>query len=122
MKNFIKLTLIGLAIGSAVSMADDCTAPAVPSLPDGSKASLEEMLAGQKAVKDFQAANSAYRACLDPKVTAAETAAAGDSPAQEVLDALKKMNEEYNASVSTEEELATSFNNALREYKEANPG
>lgn len=122
MKNFIKLTLIGLALGSAASMAEDCTAPAAPTLPDGAKASLEEMLAGQKAVKDFQATNSAYRACLDPKMAAAETAASGDSPAQELVDALKKLNEEYNASVTTEEELANGFNTELREYKEAHPG
>jgi len=122
MKTLIKMTLIGLALGSAASMAEDCTAPDVPALPDGAKASLEEMLAGQKAVKDYQAANTAYRACLDPKVAAAETAAAGDSPAEELVSALKTLNDEYNASVSKEEELAAGFNTELRKYKEANPG
>jgi hypothetical protein len=122
MKNVIKLALIGLALGSAAGMAQDCTAPALPSLPDGKKATLEEMLAGQKAIKEYQAANSAYRSCLDPKVAAAETAASGDSPAQEAVDALKKLNDEYNASVSREEELAASFNTQLHAYKEAHPG
>lgn len=122
MKNIIKLALIGLAFGSAASMAQDCTAPTSPTLPDGAKASMEEMLAGQKAIKEFQAANEAYRKCLDPKVAAAETAAAGDSPGPELVEALKKLNDEYNASVSREEALATSFNAELRKYKEANPG
>lgn len=122
MKNVIKLALIGLALGSAASMAQDCTAPTLPTLPDGAKANQEEMLAGQKAVKGYQAANAAYRACLDPKVAAAETAAAGDSPGPELVEALKKLNDEYNASVSREEELATSFNTELKEYKAANPG
>jgi hypothetical protein len=122
MKNVIKLALIGLALGSAAAMAQDCTAPVVPTLPDGAKATLEEMVAAQKAIKAFQAANATYRTCLDPKVAAAETAAAGDSPGPELVEALKKLNEEYNASVSREEELAASFNTELHEYKEKNPG
>jgi hypothetical protein len=122
MNQSIKLVLIGLALGSAVSMADDCTAPDAPTLPDGSSATLEQMLAGQQAVKAFQAANSEYRTCLEPKVSAAETAAAGDSPGPELQEALKQLNDEYNASVSREEDLATQFNTQLHAYKEANPG
>jgi hypothetical protein len=92
--NYIKLALIGLVLGSTASIADDCTAPPSPTPPDGATASMEQMLAGQKAVKAFQAANTDYRSCLDPLVT---------------------------ASVSAEEEVANEFNVALREYKEANP-
>ncbi|MCB1706270.1 MAG: hypothetical protein KDI17_15505 [Halioglobus sp.] len=121
MNTIIKLALFGLALSTAPSFADDCTAPAAPTLPDGATASLEEMLAGQKAVKDYQAANSEYRACLDPKVTAAQTAAAGDSPGPELVEALQKLNDDYNASVSEEEKVAEQFNTELREYKEANP-
>jgi hypothetical protein len=122
MKNVIKLALIGLALGSAAVMAEDCTAPTAPTLPDGAKSTLEQMLAGQKGIKEYQAANSAYRTCLDPKVAAAETAASGDSPAAEAVEALKKINEEYNASVTREEELAAKFNTELKAYKAAHPG
>lgn len=122
MMNGIKLALIGLALGSTVSMAGECTAPSDPTLPDGATATMEQMLAGQKAVKEYQAANSEYRACLDPQVSAAEVAAAGDSPSEEAVAALKKINDDYNASVSKEEELATKFNAALRDYKAAHPG
>ncbi len=122
MINRSKLALIGLALGSAVSMAGECPVPSDPRLPDGATATMEQMLAGQKAVKEYQAANSEYRACLDPQVSAAEVAAAGDSPSQEALAALKKLNDDYNASVSKEEELATKFNAALRDYKTAHPG
>ena len=119
--NPIKIALFGLALASSASIAQVCTAPAVPSLPDGSTASYEAMVEGQKAVKDFQAANAEYRDCLDPLVTGAETAAAGDSPGPELIENLKKLNEDYNGSVSREEELANQFNTELREYKEANP-
>lgn len=122
MMNGIKLALIGLALGSTVSMAAECTAPSDPTLPDGATATMEQMLAGQKAVKEYQAANSEYRACLDPQVSAAEVAAAGDSPSEEAVAALKKINDDYNASVSKEEELAIKFNAALRDYKAAHPG
>ena len=82
---------------------------------------MEQMLAGQKAVKAYQAANTDYRACLDPLVTAAEVAAAGDSPGPDLTNTLAQLNDDYNASVSSEEEVANEFNAALREYKKANP-
>tara|TARA_R110000850_G_scaffold150363_1_gene272913 strand:+ start:121 stop:489 length:369 start_codon:yes stop_codon:yes gene_type:complete len=121
MNTIIKLVCFGLALSSAASFAEDCTAPAAPSLPDGATATLEEMLAGQTAVKEYQAANAEYRACLEPKVTAAQTAAAGDSPGPELVEALQKLNDDYNVSVSDEEKVAEEFNTELRQYKEANP-
>ena len=120
--NGIKLALIGLTLGSTASMAGECTAPTVPTLPAGATATKDQMLAGQKAVKDFQAANSEYRACLQPEIDAAQVAAAGDSPSEEAQAKLKQLNEQYNGSVSKEEELASQFNTTLREYKAANPG
>lgn len=122
MKNFIKTAMIGLALVSAVSIADECAVPATPTLPDGATASLEEMLAGQKGVKAYQAANSEYRTCLEPQVSAAEEeVAAEDSPGPELQETLKQLNDNYNSSVSTEEELAAQFNTELRKYKAANP-
>jgi len=122
MKNAIKLTLAGLALGSAASFAEECTAPAVPVLPDGTTATLEQMLDGQAAVKAYQASNTAYRSCLEPLISDAEVAASGDSPPEEVTEKLKALNEQYNASVSAEEGLANKFNTELKAYKTANPG
>jgi hypothetical protein len=121
MKHYIKLALIGLALASAASVADDCTAPTPPTLPDGSTATKEQMLDGQKSIKEYQAANTVYRTCLEPKISAAEVAAAGDSPGPELVAALKTLNDDYNASVSKEEEMAMGFNAELKKYKEANP-
>jgi hypothetical protein len=105
---YIKLALIGLVLGSTASIADDCTAPPSPTLPDGATATMEQMLAGQKAVKTYQAANADY------------IAAAGDSPGPELTNTLAQLNEDYNASVSSEEQVANEFNEALRAYKKAN--
>jgi hypothetical protein len=106
--NYIKLALIGLVLGSTASIADDCTAPPSPTPPDGATATMEQMLEGQKAVKAFQAANTDYRA-------------AGDSPGPDLQATLQQLNEDYNASVSTEEDVANAFNGALRDFKAANP-
>lgn len=121
MKNCIKLAIIGVALASAASFADDCAVPAAPTLPDGSTATKEQMLDGQKSIKEYQAANTQYRTCLEPKISAAEVAASGDSPGPELVATLKTLNDEYNASVSKEEELATGFNAELKKYKAANP-
>ena len=119
MKN-LKFVLLGLALGSAVSMADDCVAPAAPQILEGEDSSLEQMLATQKAVKEFQGANLAYMNCLEPMVTAAEAAVtAGEEGAAETL---QKIQETYNAAVSREEEVAGKFNTEIRDYKTAHPG
>ena len=97
----LKFALLGLALGSTVSMADDCVAPDAPSISEGEESTLEQMLASQKAVKEFQAANLAYMGCLEPLLTAAETTA---KEGQEgAVENYKKIQETYNAAVSREE-------------------
>ena len=115
----IKYTALALALGSTSALAADCEAPAAPELPDGSTATMEQMLAGQKAVKAFQTANLEYMKCLEPALTAAEAAAkAGEEGAAEKYQAAQ---ETYNSAVSAEEAFAGEFNTEIREYKAANP-
>jgi len=124
MKN-LKFAAIGLALASSVSAAGDCVAPDTPQLPDGASANMEQMLAGQQAVKDFQAANLDYMACLESNLTAAEAAvngAADDKSKQAAQASYDKVVESYNGAVSKEEEVAGQFNTEIREYKAANPG
>lgn len=119
MKRF-GFVLLSLALASTASVADDCVAPETPVISEGEESTLEQMLANQKAVKEFQAANLEYMACLDPKLSAAETAAKeGQEGAAENY---QKIQETYNAAVSREEEVASKFNNEIRDYKTANPG
>jgi hypothetical protein len=118
----IKLLLAGLAMASATAWAQDCTAPDVPELPDGKTASYDDMIAGQGAVKAFQADNLEYMNCMEPLITNALAAAQGESATDEDKARVKALEEAYNAAVSREEELAGAFNNAIRAYKEANPG
>ena len=116
----LKFALLGLALGGTVAMAEDCVAPDAPSISEGEESTLEQMLASQKAVKEFQAANLEYMSCLEPTLTAAEAAA---KEGQEgAVESYQKIQETYNAAVSREEEVATKFNNEIRDYKTANPG
>ncbi len=115
---------IGLSAGIAagVTHAADCDAPEMPGALDGSTASMEEMLAGQKAVKAFQAANTDYMQCLEKNFQAAEENAKESADAAARAIAQKEYAdsvEAYNAAVSAEEEVAGAFNIALRAYKAA---
>ena len=115
----IKYITLVLALSGASAMAADCEAPAVPTLPDGATSTMEQMLEGQKAVKAFQAANLAYMQCLEPSLSAAEAQVKeGVEGAEETYKAVE---ENYNAAVSREEEVAGQFNTEIREYKAANP-
>ena len=118
----MQLAVLGLALslGSVMSSADDCVAPDAPQIAEGEDATLEQMLATQKAVKTFQEANLAYMTCLEPQLAAAEAAAKeGEEGAAE---SYMEIQETYNAAVSMEEEVAGKFNTEIRDYKTANPG
>jgi len=111
-----------LVFGSAMANAE-CTMPEMPSLPSGEGATMEQMIAGQKAVKSFQAANIDYMGCVEKlmdKAAALAESAGGD--AKEAAQAsFEKIQATYNDAVSAEEDLAGKFNAAIRAYKAANP-
>ena len=116
----IRMLVLGLTLGSAVSMAEECVAPDAPQVPEGKEATLEQMLAAQKSIKEFQAANLSYMGCLEPMLSAAEASAKeGEEGA---VENYQKIQDTYNAAVSREEEVAGKFNAEIRDYKAANPG
>ena len=117
------VVLVAGTLFAASAVAEDCTAPDTPSLPDGGSSTMEQMLEGQQAVKAFQAANLEYMTCLETRFTAAEQAAKEGSD-DEKAAAQEEYNEAmnaYNAAVTKEEEVAGQFNTEIREYKAANP-
>ena len=64
--------LLALAFTAALSAGTayaDCSYPAAPAnLPDGRTATLEEMVAGQKTVKEYDTAIKAYVDCIDKEL------------------------------------------------------
>ncbi len=114
--------IAALALGSSVAMAD-CVEPETPSLPDGASATMDDMVAGQQAVKTFQAENLEYMGCLEGEFTAAKKEIEGGEAedVKALQSAYEKSVDAYNQAVSTEETVAGQFNTEIREFRAANP-
>ena len=120
------ILIIGIAAYSAMAadsksafgeLSEKCTYPQQPSIPNGSKASKDEMLAAQKSIKEYQAQAQDFRTCIDNMI------AVWDSQGGEADEiALKKTTavDFYNKSVADEEQVADLFNTAIRAYKTKN--
>src|ERR1700733_5370130 len=88
---------VALAAGAAYA---DCPYPAAPAkIPDGATATLEEMLAGQKAVKE-------------------DIAKAGDQlKPQQKADMQKIEAQKHNAAVDQLQSVADRFNEQIKVFK-----
>ena len=96
-----------------------CDAPVAPPSPDGDNSTLEEMIAAQGEVKAFQAANADYLECVDNQMS--EEQASIDEGDESAKERYALAAADYNAAVSREEQVAASFNSAIKAYKAANP-
>ncbi len=90
----------------------DCSQPETPSIPNGLEADLDTMVQGQQAVKAYISESEIYLDCLN---AAADAAAETDTDEQRVA-----RNEEHDAWVDAMENVANSFNQELRNYRENN--
>jgi hypothetical protein len=86
-----------------------CTYPEEIKIPDGATATKEEMVAGQKSVKDFMAAVETYLACLDE-----EEKALGEAITDEQRQVHAKR---HNAAVDSMNDIAARFNEQVRAFK-----
>ena len=103
------LTIALLAAQPALA-AKRCSTPAEPGIPDGEKATEEDLIGAQKAVKTYMDAANAYLECL--------TEAGGTLGDDEEALAMKAaMIESHNNMVDNMEAVANQFNLALRAYK-----
>jgi peptidyl-prolyl cis-trans isomerase B (cyclophilin B) len=89
------------------TIASHCAAPQVPQIPDGSTASLDEMVSAQAAVRSFMDDSNNYLACLNgviegPDITAEQKAL---------------LLQEHNTSVGLMEVIAQRFNEQVRIIK-----
>lgn len=99
--------------------ASNCVEPSAPSIPEGSTASMDEMIEAQTAVKTYQTAMGNYRRCIENYMNSIDEAfKEGDKEA--AADYLNH-NRRFNDSVNSEEQVAQEFNVAIRAYKAANP-
>jgi hypothetical protein len=119
--------LIAIAAVAAVSALApvtgwaDCPYPTAPkSMPDGNKASLDEMMAMKKTVKEYDDSTSTYLDCIKKEHDDA-VAEVGDvttdkgKKAKEKLDKVEA--EKHNAAVTADQTVADKFNEQVRIYK-----
>ena len=116
MKALLPVSLLTLWMASPAFA--DCTVPNFDfAIPDGTKATREEMLTAQHSIREGDTALKAFADCLKAEQDA-KIAAGGDG----MKDADKvKISNEYatrqNTQVEKLQKLADAFNVALRAYK-----
>jgi soluble cytochrome b562 len=111
------LLTLALAAGAAFPAYADCTYPRAPaSLPNGAIASMEEMVEGQKQVKQYMADMDTYLKCLDQ--TKSEAPAGASAEQKKESDRLEAIRvQKHNAAVGEMEAVAERFNEQLRTFR-----
>lgn len=115
MKNFIKLICsISLLFGAQSAFA--CDYPERVQIPNGTTATKEEMLDGQRGVKTFMADMEVYLECIVDEEKMALAAIEDINPEDE-QQREEMLNKKYNAAVDEMERLAAQFNVEVQAYR-----
>lgn len=119
MKVLLPLTLLA-AVVAAPALAD-CTAPTIAiAVPDGSTATMDQMLAAKHAISDSDAAVQKYDDCLKAEQDA-KIAAGGDKMKdEEKVKISAKTVELHNVVAEQLQKVADQFNVEVRAYKAKN--
>jgi hypothetical protein len=118
MKTLLALAVAATLLAGTANAA--CTYPKAPNnVPDGTKASLDEMLASQKEVKAFDSSITEYQACLQQEHDAA-LAANPDMTEDQKNERAKILVQKQNAAVDEAQGWADRLNAQIRAYREAN--
>jgi hypothetical protein len=115
MKNFIKLICcVSLLFGLQSAFA--CEYPDRVKIPNGTTATKEEMLEGQRGVKAFMANMDVYLECIVDEEKMALATIEEISPEDE-QQREEMLNKKYNAAVDEMERLAAQFNVEVQAYR-----
>ena len=106
----IRLMLALIALAACGAAQATCIYPRSPDkLPDGATATYDEMVAGQKAVQQFNEDINAYNSCLDLEMSTFD---------ENRLTELRAMQaKKNNAAVDEVQAVADRFNEQLRIFK-----
>ncbi|HUK01629.1 MAG TPA: hypothetical protein VLW26_05065 [Steroidobacteraceae bacterium] len=96
-----------------------CTYPKAPEkIPDGSTATMQEMLDGQQAVKAYNGQIKEYQDCLADELKQSIAKADADKATKEQKEQLEKMaDQKINAAQDEVEALTARFNEQIRVFK-----
>jgi hypothetical protein len=120
------MALAAVATLAAAPIYADCPYPTGPkSIPDGSSASLDDMLAMKKAVKQYDDDTSAYLTCIqkehDTKLSEASDKMSDKQKADMKADLDRIEADRHNAALTALQTVADKFNEQVRVYKAKNP-
>ena len=107
---------IAAAIVAISPAALACDYPKRVDIPNGVTASKDEMLAGQRAVKDYMVAMENYLACIEQQEEATLTTMS-DITEEERAARSSNLTKKHNAAIEEMELTAARFNEAVRAYK-----
>ena len=108
-----------VALASLAQGALACDYPTRATVPDGATASKDEMISGQRNVKDYMAAMEDYLSCIEAEEAAAVLQLGNLDESAKRLRA-DMFNKKYNAAVEEMNLVAEEFNLQVRTYKQRN--
>jgi hypothetical protein len=111
--------VVAIAAAALIPVAHaDCSYPQAPSnLPDGNTATLDQMLAGQKAVQGYNEQMMAYLSCIKLERANAEAQAGAKLSKQQKQELEVIEIQKHNAAVDQLHAVADQFNAQVRIYK-----
>ena len=120
-RDLVMKALFAMALAAALTAAPvhaDCPYPAAPEkLPDGSSATLEEMVAGQKAVRAYDKAINDYVACIDRELDEAIKKGGDQLKPQQKTDMQHVEAQKHNAAIDQLQSVADRFNEQVKVFK-----
>lgn len=101
----------------STSVAFACDYPHRADVPDGTTATKEQMIEGQRNVKSYMSAMEEYLSCIE---TAEQETVAGTDDIDETTrqQRIEMYNKKYNAAVDEMNLVAEEFNVQVRAYRE----
>ena len=118
MRKLVKIACCtSLLVVTQVSLA--CDYPVKAPIPNGSTASQEEMIEGQRGVKQYVADMEAYLECIVEEEKAAR-AEIEDLKPEDEQQREELLTKKYNAAVEEMEQVAAKFNVEVQTYKARN--
>lgn len=114
MTRLLSLAIVSLMFTTPPALA--CDYPQRVKIPNGASATKDEMIAGQRAVKDYMASMDEYLSCIEKeeKDTIATMPDLTDEEREARATTLVK---KHNAAVEEMELVAARFNEEVRAYK-----
>ncbi|MFK7731537.1 MAG: hypothetical protein AB8B48_07925 [Pseudomonadales bacterium] len=111
----LETTLVALLLSSAASFSwAECDRPERPAVPNGSEATMDDMVAGQTAVKAYVADGDAYIKCLEAEENSAMSDV--DSSDENAVAAAEAANAER---IKTHNEVVDEMTTVAGEWKES---